>query len=421
MPRPTFRFALVFSLLVCAALAGPLAASDWPRFRGPNGSGISQDKDVPVEWDGPGAALWTAKIAGQGNASPVVSKQRVFLQSASDDGSQRTLVCLNLANGKVLWEKSAPGTTAKTHNKNTLASCTVAADGTRVYTPFWDGAKLSVSAFDYEGKVLWTQDLGTFTSQHGAGHSPIIVGDKVVLSNDQDGASTLVALEASTGKIAWKTDRPARKSCYSTPFLLEKVGGGQEIVVTNTTGLGAYDPQTGRQNWKWDWTDNPLRTVASPVFGQGLVLTSGGDGAGNRHAVAVRVDGGPVTDSNLVWENRRTFPYVPSMLIAGDHLYFVNDRGVAACHVLKTGENVWTERLGGNVTASPILVDGKIYAANEEGEVFVFPAEPTFQLLAKNVVGERIFASPAVADGRLLIRGKDHLFCFGKRGATGAQ
>lgn len=415
MFRPHVRFTLVLALAASAASTSSLNAADWTRFRGPNGTGISADKDIPVEWDGAAAALWKTAIPGQGNASPVVSQQRVFLQTASNDGSQRALLCLNLQNGKVIWEKSAPGNSAKTHTKNTLASCTVATDGTRVFTPFWDGAKLAVTAFDFDGKTIWTRDLGTFTSQHGAGHSPLLVGDRVIVANDQDGVSTLVALDAASGKVLWNTTRPARKSCYSTPFLLERPGGAVEIVVANTTGLGGYDPQTGREVWKWDWNDNPLRTVASPVFSQGMVFITGGDGAGNRHAVAVRVDGGPVTDASLVWENRRTFPYVPCMLAAGDYLYFVNDRGVAACHVAKTGENVWTERLGGNFTSSPILVDGKVYAANEEGEVFVFPAEPTFQLLAKNEVGERIYASPAVADGRLLIRGKDHLFCFGKR------
>ena len=413
---PTFVVALLGLCTFSFICGNPVAeGSNWPRFRGTNGTGVSTDKDVPVEWSADTGELWKVPITGTGNSSPIVWEGKIFIESATSDGKSRLLLCIDLKDGKTLWEKSAPGHTAKTHKKNSLASCTVATDGVRVYAPSWDGTDLSMAAYDFSGNVVWTQNLGAFTSQHGAGHSPTLFDGKVILSNDQDGSSTLIAFDAETGKIAWKVERPARRACYSTPFIFERPNAPAELVVASTVGVTGYDPRTGHEGWNWTWEGNGLRTVASPVFDQGLVFVTSGDGAGNRHAVAVKVDGkGDSTATEVAWENRRTFPYVPTMLTFGDHLYFVNDRGVAACHVAKTGENVWTERLGGNFSASPVLIDGKIYAVSEEGDVYVFPAAPAFTLLAKNSIGEQVLSSPAVADSRLLIRGSGHLFCIGK-------
>lgn len=409
----------VLAAVACAALlALPATASDWPRFRGPNGTGVSADSGIPVEFGEKQNLRWKVEIPGAGNSSPIVSKQKIFLQAASADGAERTLICLDLATGKIVWKKPAPGVTARTHAKNTLASCTAAADGERVYMPFWDGVKLSIAAFDYDGGHLWTRDLGLFTSQHGAGHSPLVVGQNVILANDQDGVSEVVALDAASGEVLWKTPRTPFKSCYSTPILLERPGAGPELIVTSTGGVSGYDPTTGSEKWNWNWESNNLhlRTVGSPVVSQGLVFFSGGNGPGDRHAVAVSLgESGPPA---LAWETRKVFPYVPCMLTRGDYLYFVNDSGVAACHVAKTGENVWTKRLeGGNVTASPLMADGKIYSFTEAGNVHVLAAEPTFKLLGSSQLDEGVMASPAVADGCLIVRGKQHLYCFRKAAA----
>src|SRR5262249_47772709 len=162
-------------------------------------------------------------------------------------------------------------------------------------------------------------------------------------------------------------------------------------IVTSTAGVSGYNPQTGKENWSWKWTfgKEELRTVASSVTTDGLVFATSGSGGGERHAVAVRIgERGDVSNANLAWGEKEGLPYVPCMLTQGEHLYWINDRGVAGCTVAKTGKMVWTERLGGGFTASPILVHGNIYAAGEDGTVYVFPAAPTFKLLAKNTVGE---------------------------------
>ncbi len=409
-------------LLVALCLAGtlvPVAASDWPRFRGPNGTGVSTDSDVPIKFGEEKNLQWKIALPGTGNSSPIVSKQRIFLQSASDDGSERMVLCLDLANGNTLWTERAPGGKGRTHVNNSLASSTAAADGSRVFVSFWDGHNLSVAGYDYGGKNLWTRELGAFTSQHGAGHSPIVVGDKVILANDQDGSAAVVALDAANGTIAWKKTRPAHRACYSTPILLEQPGAEPELLVASTFGFTAYDPNNGSERWTWNWTTNDrrLRMVGSPVLGQGQIFLCTGDGKGDRQTVAVNLNGDASTAS-IAWEERKLhLPYVPCVLTRGEFLYFVNDAGMAACFVAKTGENVWLNRLGGgNLTASPVLVDDRIYAFTENGSAYVLAADPTFKVLASSKLEEGVMASPAVADGRLLVRSRHHLYSFGKTG-----
>ncbi len=412
---------LLLSALALLAAAVPAGAGNWPRFRGPNGTGVADDKGVPVTWDAKSGVLWKAKVPGAGNSSPVVWGDRIFLQSASADGKERMLLCLSTADGQVIWSRAAPGARARINAKNSWASATPATDGERVYASFWDGEAQARSAYDFKGERLWTYNLGKFVSQHGAGASPVVVEDKVIFLDDQDGTSRLVALDSKGGTVAWQAKRKPFNACYSAPFLLQKPGAAPELIVASTAGVTGYDPRTGGENWNWNWnwgSGKPLRTVGSPVYGQGLVFVGGGDGPGNRHFVAVRADGkGDVSATNLAWEKKtnKVLPYVPGVLAWGEHLYYVNDQGDAGCWEAKTGAAVWEERrLCGAVSASPVLIDGKVYAIDESGDVLVFAAAPAFKLLARNATGERVFASPAVADNRLYVRGASHLFCIGK-------
>ena len=402
---------LLFLLLACLLLtAGPFAgAADWTRFRGPNGTGVAADKNVPVQWTEQNI-LWKVVLPGGGHSSPIVHGDKVFLQSA--DAKSRMLLCLDAKDGKLLWNKSVPGGTAKTHAKSSLASSTPATDGERVYCYFWDGKDVSLSAYDFKGNPVWHRVLGEFTSQHGAGASPMVVDGKVIVNNDQDGKSELIALDAKTGKPAWQVPRPPFRACYSTPFLLEK-SGNTELIVVSTAGVTSYNPKTGGQNWHWEWKFDgmALRTVGSAVAEGGIIFAGSGDGSGARHMVAVHDNG-----KGLVWEEKKTMPYVPCMLTLGDHLYYVNDRGIAGCIAARTGKEIWSQRLPGTgVFASPIMVDGKIYACSEDGSVTVYEAAPVFKQLAKNSLPEPILASPAVANDKLYIRGKTTLYCIGKK------
>jgi len=411
------RFFVRMAFLACFLGTSDMAsASDWPRFRGPNGAGISTDKDVPIHWT-EANILWKTMIPGIGHSSPIVWGDHVFIQSADVSGKERFLICLSAGAGKIRWTKSVPSSKAHTHTRNTWASSTPATDGQQVYALFWDGQRIAIHAFDFQGNEVWKHELGSFTSQHGAGASLIVYEGKVYYLYDQDGDSALVALDAKTGKPAWEAQRKAFRACYSTPFILDNSVHGKELIAVSTAGITGYNPQTGKENWNWEWHFDrmPLRTVASPVFSQGLIFANSGDGGGDRHAVAVHPGGnGDSTSSNLAWENKKILPYVPSMLASEDYLFAVNDKGLALCYQAQTGKPVWTEHLANGFTASPVLIDGKVFAISEDGEVFVFPASQSFKRLAKNSVGEKVMATPAVANNRLFIRGQEHLFCIGK-------
>jgi outer membrane protein assembly factor BamB len=409
-------FVLAGGLLLAAL---PASGSDWARFRGPNGTGTANNRDVPLQWSIADGVLWRTPLPGVGNSSPIVCAGRVFVQTASPDGSKRSLVCVDAASGKALWSKVIPGRRAHIHPRNSLASGTPSSDGERIYLAVWDGKNLFLVAFDFNGEIVWSRDLGPFKSQHGAGHSPVVHDGRVFLADDQDGSSVLLAFEARTGKPDWRVERKAYRACYSTPFVRE-TPGGPELVVGSTAGVDSYDPRTGNVLWHCDWkfARMPLRTVASPVAGAGLIFANAGDGDGSRDAVAIRPGGnGNGEKGEVVWQDRKSFPYVPCMLTQGDYLFSVTDSGIAACHRARTGERIWSERLGSPVTASPVLVDGKIYATGEDGQVYVFAAATTYKPLAKNSLGEPVVATPAFADGRLYFRGTEHLFCIGKTAA----
>ncbi len=419
-----WRFWLAFvALLSACGLAG---AGDWPRFRGPNGAGIAADKNVPVKWTEENI-LWKTPIPGVGHSSPIVCKGRVFLQSASDNGGERCLLCLDAGKGEIIWKTRSPGGPAKKHPLNSFASSTPASDGERVYAAFWDGRAIHLGAYDFkDGRPVWEKDLGSYTSQHGFGHSPVVIDGKVILANDQDGASHLLAFDGRSGEKLWQTERTPYRACYSTPIIRVKSDGGKELIVASTAGITAYNPADGKANWwyTWKFAGMPLRTVSSPILAGSLVIAASGDGSGDRDVIAVKLgDQGDVTNTNLVWENRqkRYFPYVPCFLAGGNHLYSVSDTGFAACHDTQTGQEVWRESLcKEGFTASPILVDGKVYAVAKNGVVYVCEAAPKFKLLARNRIGDAVSSTPAVSDNRLFLRDETYLYCVGNRAAKSA-
>ena len=401
--------------LIALLVACPAFAEDWSRFRGPNGTGVSADTSIPTKWSKEDV-LFRAEIPGSGHSSPIVVGKRVFLLSATDDA--RLVLCYDATGGKKLWEKSVGGEVGRTHAKSSLASSTPCSDGERLYCAFWDGKRVSLHAYDLEGKALWTKDLGRFTSQHGPGFSPVVVAGKVVINLDQDKSAVLLAFDAKTGNQLWKADRPAFRACYSTPFVIGE-GKDLRLVVASTAGVSAYTLD-GARSWNYAWTfaAAPLRTVGSPVGADGTIFACAGDGSGDRSMIAVRPDANGGTPA-LVWskEKPKFTPYVPTLLAKDGHLYGVNDMGVALCFEAKSGEVLWQKPLSGPVSGSPVLIAGKVYATDEKGVCHVFAAETKgLRVLAKNDLGEAVFSTPAVADGRLYFRGSTHLICVGTKG-----
>jgi outer membrane protein assembly factor BamB len=439
--RMTLAIISKFIPLVFLVHAGVLAAekdvssaTTWDRFRGPNGAGLSADKNIPLTFGDQTNMIWKIASPGAGNSSPIVWGKSLFLQSASSDGRLRTLLCVDTADGRIRWQRSTPGEPAKIRADSSLASSTPTTDGQAVYVSFWDGKSIFVVAYDFQGNVLWSKGLGTFNSQHGPGASPVLYKDKLFLANDMDKddfdtkvpnarPSTLIALDKRTGRLLWETPRLAERACYSALFLRHPPGQmDPELVVTSSTAVTGYNVETGAKRWEAKaWQQHalkaPMRTVATPALtGDVLCVCSGGDAG--RFAVALALPGaGSAEAPRRLWQNRKEFPYVPSPVARREHFYFVNDAGFAGCYQSHTGKRVWYERLGdAGFHASPVVIDGKIYAADLAGAVYVLAAEPTFRLLARNELGESVRATPAVADGRLYIRGERHLFCIGKTG-----
>ena len=414
-------------------LAGePAKPTNWDRFRGPNGMATSDDKAIPLKFGPNENIVWKVALPGAGNSSPVIWGKHLFLQSASSDAKLRSLLCLDTADGKIRWQKNIPAGPAKIRPDSSLASSTPTTDGNAVYVSFWNGKDVLLSAFDFLGEQLWTKNLGPFNSQHGPGASPILFKDKLLLANDMDKddfntkapnvrASMLIALDKRTGKLVWESERVAERACYSAPFLLHSPAQKEPVlIVTSTTAVTGYNVKSGAKLWEAKgWQEHavkvPMRTVASPALaGDILCVCSGGDAG--RFAVGLALPGPGKTNSpQRAWENLKDFPYVPSPVARGEHIYFVNDAGLAGCYHARTGKREWFERLADTgFNASPLVIDGKVYATSTAGDVYVFAAEPTFRLLARNELGEAVRATSAVAGGRLYIRGQRHLFCIGK-------
>jgi outer membrane protein assembly factor BamB len=392
-----------------------LFADEWPRFRGPNGTGSVNDPHLATSW-GSGDIVHRVAVPGRGNSSPIVVRGKLYLQSAGDDGHGRMLFCYDAESLELKWTAKVHGAPSRTHPKNSLASNTPAADDRQVVSLFWDGESLHLYSFDHQGNELWHVPLGSFVSQHGAGHSPILHEGRVFVNLDQDGKAELLCFEAATGKKLWSAARRAFRACYSTPFVRAD-GRHVELIVASTAGITAYDPVSGTVRWNWDWTfeGKPLRNVGSPLAGPGLVLAVSGDGDGSRHLVAVAPPTG-TSSPQLLWEKKRGTPYVPCPLIHGEYIYWVNDNGFAGCVKARTGETVYEERITAGVTASPVLLNGYIVAVDERGNVFSYPAEPTFSRPRRLALGEAVYASPAVANGRLYIRGEKHIYVIATKG-----
>lgn len=410
---------LCLSAALTLTFALTLSGADWPRFRGPNGTGVAVGPLPPVDAK---SALWKVELPGRGHSSPIVAGGKLFIQSASADGSKRLLLCLDATTGKTLWTKELPGKKAHTHGKNSLASATPAADGERVYCVSWDGEFLTLLAYDLTGKELWQQPLGGFVSQHGPGHSPAVYDGLVYVSVDEDadkgGKAVLSAFDARTGQKKWAVDRKPYRASYSTPFLLTRPNRPTALVMGTTTAITGYDPKTGKTLWEypiaWPSGQMPLRVVGSPVYANGVIVCYCGDGGGSRYTVAIDPDGKAPTK---VWEvSKGRTPYVPCMLSKGDLLFWVSDAGIASCVEARTGKPVWEERVSvKDVTASPILVGDDILILAEGGQAYVIKAAREFDLVRTAALGEKVAASPAAADGKVFVRGENHLFCFGTK------
>jgi outer membrane protein assembly factor BamB len=430
------------AVFVFASLTTVGFAANWPQWRGPDGSGISTEKNLPAEWSATKNIKWKTPIAGRGHSSPIVWGSRIFLTTAVEGevvpgakavkhmnegkeflhpdsvGADRKhtfkVVALNRDSGKILWESVAwEGTPYDNrHRKSSYAASTPATDGKLVYAFF--GTE-GLYAYDFNGKLAWKAQLGNLaTVGMGTGTSPILYEKLVIVQCDEDNgeSSFIVALDKTTGKEVWRTPRKVQVS-WSTPLMV-RTAKRSELIASGTEFVISYDPATGKELWRHKGVES--NAIPSPVANSEMVFLVAGFPA--KIAMAIRLGGsGDLTGTpSAPWKYAKGTAYVPSPILYGDYLYLTTDRGILTCIDAKTGEVKYE---GGRIpipatfTASPVAFEGKILMTSEDGDTFIVKAGPNHEILATNSLGEAVYASPAIADGRIFIRGEKNLYCIG--------
>jgi outer membrane protein assembly factor BamB len=398
---------------------GSIHADDnaaWPQFRGPTGQGIALPGNYPVEWSASKNVAWRKPIPGKGWSSPIISGGYIYLTTAvaAEGGNPRDqslrAICLKADTGETVWDREVfrqdGSQSPPIHGKNSHASSTPVTDGQRLYVHF---GHQGTACLDFDGNVIWKNRDIHYQPVHGNGGAPILTANGLVFSCDGLDNPFVIALDRAKGSQLWKTDRnteSVKKFSFSTPLLI-KVNGKDQIISPGSGAVCAYDPDTGREIWRVRYDGYSL--VPRPVFGQGLVFVC--SGFESPSVLAIRPDGqGDVTASHVAWTLRKGASLTPSPLLIGDELYLISDAGIASCVDARTGKVHWQERIGGNYSASPLFADGKIYCQSEEGTGVVLKAGKQFEVLARNPLGERAFASYAASDNAFFIRTEKHLF-----------
>lgn len=395
-------------LVLLSALLASAHGEAWLRFRGDNGSGVAASPKLALPLSEKSIA-WKAPLAGKGHSSPVVVNGKLFVTYTPLNTAQRVLVALDSASGKQLWQREWETPTFRQHADNSFTSASPAVDAERVFI-WWSSPEQSwlAALSQKDGKELWKKELGSFSSQHGAGSSPIVFEDSVILDFSQensDGAgSYLLCADAKTGATRWKLDRKNTNTTSSTPCLYRRGNEpAQLIVIGRSTGMTSIDPRTGQVNW--ELTDLlPKRCVASPVItSDGLIIAQCGEGQAESFVYAVR-PGSAGTKPEKVYNVVRTGGYVPTPIALGPHLFLWKENGLVTCIKAATNEQVWSERVEGPFYGSPICVDGKLINVTRRGDLVVLNAGDKFELLGRFPLGEGSFATPAVADGKIFVR-----------------
>jgi len=410
LPRLT-ALLLLSLFLVVACRAG-----NWSQFRGDDGTGTNSDCELPSTW-GAERILWNVELPGVGHSSPVIWGNKVFLTSANEAGTTRYILCLDALSGKQIWTRQMTFSRSRKHPKNSWASSTPALDGERIYVVFADSERQVLAAYDFDGNAVWEKNLGSFTSQHAQGTSPIVFEDMVILANDQDGPSSILACDKHTGHTVWSVPRNAapQATSYATPYVYRPKDGPPELICSSSlSGVSALDPHTGQTIWTTK--SLPQRTVGSPVLAGGLFFQCCGAAGQGTLMVAVDPKGhGDVSKSGVRYKRNRLLPYVPTPVAFGNHLFLWSDHGVVCCVDPATGKDIWTKRVGGDFSGSPICASKMLFNVDEAGNVIVLAASDDFKLLGKIPLGDPSHSTPAVANGRLYFRTFHHLACAAGR------
>lgn len=403
----TFVRSLSAMLLLGAVLSSPrpVAAGDWTQFRGPDGSGLSNETGLPIRWSATENIRWKAPLPGRGLSCPVVAGGKVYVTACTGYLQDRLhVLCFSADSGQKLWERQiwATGMTV-CHPKTCMAAPTPVTDGKRVYALF---ATADLACLDADGNLLWyralAKDYPQIANQVGMAASPILWQDVLLVPMENSLESFIAGIDILTGKNRWKVDRP-KDINWTTPIV---VRGPQRAMALfmSPKGLGAYDPSTGQKLWDYDGPG--LNSIPSLAAGLGkLVLPNG---------VVLKI-GSAATVPETAWKTTKMKPGYATPLCLGDRVYSLNGQGVLACFDLQDGKELWQERVSGPFAASPVVADGKMYLVNEEGATSVVQLSDPPKVLATNPLGENIMATPAIADGAIFLRSDQHLYCISER------
>jgi outer membrane protein assembly factor BamB len=387
-------------------------AQNWDRFRGPNGAGQSDAKGIPTEWT-EANYLWRQPLPGVGHSSPVNWGDRMFITSADPSTGEQVVLAFDVLTGKQLWEKRFGAGSYSMHGFNSFASCTPALDERHVYHMWLANDRINLAALTHDGEEVWRRDIGPFEEKHGFGKSPIVIDGLVVVANDNEGESEILALDPASGDPRWRIPRPSGDTAFATPCLLDPNSSRRQLLALSTaSGLAGLNFKTGEIAWQ-GFENLPARCVSSPIAAGGLVFISCGQGGNGKLMIAAR-PGDENNPPQEVYRLLQNIPNVPTPVVAGDLLFLWHDRGVVSCHDVATGRQYWRERVGGDFHSSPIRVGKRIFAASREGEVVVLAADKNYQLLARNMLDEPMHATPAVTHDRLYVRTESTLFCIGE-------
>ena len=348
---------------------------------------------------------------------------KLFVTSGEPSTATLFVQCLGAATGKLLWQKSFESLRHRVHPQNSFASSTPAVDANHIYVAYANPAHTYLIALDHGGEQVWKRDFGKWVSAHGFGMSPVVVNDKVIFCNSQQGErlrngqrpgkSAVIAVNAKNGDDVWRTPLVTTRACYALPCLVKIEGQKDQLIGTNTgNGFYSIDPDNGQLNWSVSAFE--MRTVASTIFAGGLVFGSNGSGGGGNYTVAIKPNG---RSSKKAFEVRNNANYVPTPIAVGDMLFLFGDKGVVSCLDLESGKLHWRKRVSRGFSGSPVATNKHLYAIAQDGTTFVIAADRKFVLVSKIELGEPSRSTPAIANDRIYFRTDARLFALGSSSA----
>jgi outer membrane protein assembly factor BamB len=416
----------VFATVTCLVIAAFPLSAQWPQFRGPDGNGISKTAKPPLSWTEDKNIHWKTPVHGRAWSSPIVLEGKVWVTTATPDGRELSVLAVDVETGKILHDQKLFDVAKPqfAHPFNSYASPTPVAEPGRVYVTFGSPGTAALDA--RSGKVLWERRDLECNHFRGAGSSPILFENLLIMHFDGSDQQYLVGLDKRSGKTVWKTERSIDfqdlgpdgkpqadgdfRKAFSTPQIVTHDGAPLLVSIGSKATYG-YDPRTGKELWRLEERSSHSGSTR-PVLGHGLIFYPTGFPTGQLFAVRLADKGGAPPE--VAWKVTRGVPNKPSVLLIDDLIFMVNDTGIVSCVEAKTGASVWTSRIAGTYSASPISAAGRIYFFNEDGKTTVIEAGRTFKVLSENLLDEGFMASPAIVGDALILRTRTHLYRVGE-------